>query len=289
MKKVAIALTFTTCLILASSGINAQASGSTESFSCGDPNLISVSGSSQVEIESSCVGDTGTFAASYAVSGNWAGAIMKSSNRTYSTAVGRISIPSRSTSSCLGSAYTGWVGIGGVSTTNKLMQAGFIYAKGSSYPRAFYEYITPNLELPVQYVNSVPLHPGDDVEFKVIFDRSNSQAEFVITNLSTADHVSITTQLLNSDWDGTTAEWIDERPLQKTATGTRYLPPLANFGTADWYGSKAVMSDGAWHSIASEPYELDYMADGNTILASPDNGLTNSMSFTDYYHACSAG
>lgn len=86
--------------------------------------------------------------------------------------------------------------------------------------------------------------------------------------------------LSSSYYDGTYAEWIDERPSD--AFGP---VPLTNFGHINWTNTKAQKSNTTWYNLGSLSYLKEDMTQPEA-LAYP-NALSSSTTFTDWWYNCS--
>ena len=253
---------------------------SAETPVCSDLILDAASNEAIVSNQSLCVMPGVTATTTYDTTGIWSGVNVSSPTRTYSQVVGRLLVPSRKPTSCAGSTLASWVGIGGVNSAN-LIQAGLAYVKGSSFPQAFYEISSASQPGALTIFNMV-IKPGDTVHMSATFIRSVGIAELSVSDLATGISRTADIDVIDSTWDGTTAEWVDERLTLVSAQGTT-TTPLVDFGTNAWFGAKVIKSDGLWHSMASENNVIFDMENGSHQLAHPDSGFLQSMNWLDSF------
>ncbi len=121
-----------------------------------------------------------------------------------------------------------WVGIGGYS--DRLVQAG-TEQEGTRTHSAWYEYLNNNSEEtyhPMTYIDSLTINAGDSIHVYIAFQKANNRFEYYIANNTTGKSSSVYIDDVPADiyYDGTTAEWIVERPINER---TRYPYPLCNF------------------------------------------------------------
>jgi len=217
---------------------------------------------------------------------NWAGYDVEDSAGTYVAVQGNFHLspitPSYS-SLCAGNTYASWVGLGGVNT-GKLVQAGVLYSGQSSNPQAFYEFLRPGGGIEAKPLSQVIVSPNDYLHVYVAFSTSLQQVNFYVYDGTSGTSQSLIQHLdPNSYFDGSTAEWIDER----LAIGSS-ISPLSNFGNNDWSNVKVQRIDGVWYSLNSQTRHRFQMRGsyGGTILADPGTGPTSSTSFTDFFYGC---
>ena len=215
----------------------------------------------------------------------WSGYIVGSPTNRFSTVTGHLIVPAVSYT-CPTSSYGGWVGLGGYHTTS-LLQAGVYYLQSNNGPKLFYEYINGALDSYVVNLGTPGVKAGDDVQITVAWSPGLSGAIFTFTNFTQqhATNSKLVFGLPATYFDGTTAEWIDER---LTISGTP--SPLANYDMATWSQAKVMITDtGQYSDMTSEEQRPLGMTSGsNTLLSYPTGGATSSTSFTDHYFTCGA-
>ncbi len=190
-------------------------------------------------------------------------------------------------------ALGSWVGLGG-DTTNALVQAGTsVLASGyPGYPTygAWYEYLTSSGGgiLPVFFTN--PVVSGDNMYAEVDVDTTTSPPT---TSFLVADNTQSWGQLVNVQvanvYDGTSAEWIDERQWNK---------PLMNYGWTMWTHMADHHTNASWSTWTpaySEPTEWwimmtsdgnPYPSNGNREL-SQTTGTYSDSHMQNHWHNCS--
>jgi len=212
----------------------------------------------------------------------WAGFDAGWSSNLFIAVQGDFKQPTRGSTSCSNAQEVSWVGLGGTSSTLPLIQAGSGMDAGGGY-YAWYEYLKPGGGINLTKMPSVTVHPGDSMHSYVVHQTSGlGQTTFYVQDGTTGTSQSVIVNLDSTYYDGTTAEWIDERP---TASGGSPLP-LANFGTVNWTNVQAQKSTGTWYNLGSLLYnEIDMYA-GGVYLAYPQPP-SGSNTFTDNWYRCS--
>ncbi|HCR41542.1 MAG TPA: hypothetical protein DIW41_11640 [Lachnospiraceae bacterium] len=186
------------------------------------------------------------------------------------------------TSAVSGAASCEWVGIGGYPDAfgvAKLVQAGTVQF-GTSSHKAWYEYLNNSSEetnYPMTYIDSLSINAGNSIHVYISFQRANNRFEYYIANNSTGKSQAMYIDNVPSDifYDGTTAEWIVERPYNGA-----YMP-LCNYGTITLKTCQfTTNANNTWRKVGD--YNNDkitmYNDSGTTILSQPGS-ITNSDSF----------
>jgi hypothetical protein len=219
---------------------------------------------------------------------NWAGVDATSSSNTYIAVQGNFVQPTFQTSTCDNTAETSWVGLGGSGAGHPLLQAGTFAPLGGGSPYMFWEYVTSGGGgNGVSVFNpSYNVSPGDSMYQSVTYRQSDGNTTFYVADNSQSGHSGVVNIKLPGDWDGTTAEFVDERP----SYGTSYMN-LSKFSTITWSGAQAENTAGTWNWVGNISHNgfAMYNHTYTTLLADPDNGLTTSSSWTDYFHNCWGG
>jgi hypothetical protein len=170
-----------------------------------------------------------------------------------------------------------WVGLGGWNS-DSLIQDGTEIDQGATYI-PWYEWLGPAGTINITTLPDVTIHAGNQVFMYVTYEASNKEVGFYIADSDGTAH-SLVTSLGNGDFDGSTAEWIDERPLVNGA-----FPNLANYGSDPWTGAEAENNLGDYVPVkntASQTAVTMVGAEGN--LSVP--GTLGTSSFTDAYEHC---
>jgi len=221
----------------------------------------------------------GNGAASY----NWAGnALARAAAGTYVAIQGDIVQPTKNTS-CTGAALGNWIGLGGY-TSQKLIQAGTAYFPNEGTPRAWYEYLAAGSQNPPVTMSSVVVRAGDRIHAYVAVQKSTGQTTFYLYNTANGTNSSVVLNLsVSTYYDGSSAEWIDERPSVGGAP-----TPLGNFGSAVWTNVQAQNSVGSWLPFgASNPDRIKMLSSNDLSTLAYPNAPSNNSSFTDVYYKCS--
>jgi len=225
----------------------------------------------------------------YVAGPNWAGYKGVSGSTTGYVAVqGDFVVPSISSGAGCNSSlssYTGWVGLGGIGVP--LIQGGIVYGLGAATPSFFWEYVSPTGGLPVQNVTlptGQTLSAGDRIHIWVNYLTSSSTMNFGFSNLTKGYSGTITKPVSSAFYNGSTAEWIDERLTVTIPSGT-YYSQLYNFGNVAWTNMQVERSNFVWYGLSSQNYAGLVMVNSSSTLAQP-NALTTGNNFTDSYVNC---
>jgi len=150
------------------------------------------------------------------------------------------------------------------------------------------EHLKPDSPNPPELM-AVTVRPGDSIHVYVAYSTFFHQANFYIANNTItppSDHTVIKDFPDDGYYDGSTVEWIDERPSALIPGIPDPIPlDLANFGHVDWSNVQAWASDGNWYSLESTDRGSVSMWDGSTILALP-YAPSSPTSFTDQWTHC---
>ncbi|WP_051263400.1 G1 family glutamic endopeptidase [Tuberibacillus calidus] len=119
-----------------------------------------------------------------------------------------------------------WVGIGGINKENHLIQAGTEQQVDANGNKVFYFWWEqlPNYETKI---TSLSVHPGDQVFVYISYDPSDKTAWYFIENMTAGGYTNFEVDAGYS-YDGSTADWIVERPTI-FVNGKSSLSKLANF------------------------------------------------------------
>jgi hypothetical protein len=201
---------------------------------------------------------------------NWAGYI--NYGRTYGKVVAHWTQNSAHTCNCSGPTdESTWVGLGGVNYP-RLIQAGTdMYS--SNTPRAWWEYVGPNGSGVAEQVAGT-VRVGDDIAAAVNWNTSHTVATFGLTDNGTyLFNLSIS---LPSYYDGSTAEYINERPAVCSGNSCHY-PTLTNFVRTNFTLARAYLDGSATaNAFTSLPYE-SVVASSNGAFYSPPCGTSSTL------------
>lgn len=221
----------------------------------------------------------------YTASGNWAGWMMNNSTNNWVAAEGNYNQPQYHSTSCSNAHEVSWTGIGGNTNNSGLIQDGTEITPSGGYS-AWYEYLNSSgggISI-THFKQTVTIHPGDKIHTYVAYARSTGLTDFYVADDTTGTQGTAEATLGSSYYDGTTAEWIDERPTY-TVNGVNYLYPLLNYGSTSWNTLQGENVNGSWilpGNHSSDTY-LEMM-NGNRVLSLPSSFATST--FNDFYYAC---
>ena len=206
----------------------------------------------------------------YADSGNWSGALAQSQTNYPADQIEGSYYQTGYANTCgFGAGEASWVGLGGYNTIGgyqRLVQTGTgtnnDYQIDNNNNYAFYEWLISNTQGQqdgslgeVRYnQNEAPVAPGDELIPSLVVDYDRDTVDYslydVTQNLTytATGPIDSNNQNLGSFVDGTTAEWIDEAPLEYTdAQGD-----LAEYPLRTWYNRNIAWTypaDGGYFNI----------------------------------------
>ncbi len=157
-------------------------------------------------------------------------------------------------------AEASWIGIGGVKSKD-LIQVGtqsFADHQGKIYYYAFYE-ILPKVAIPL----SMEVHAGDKISAQVL-ETSSDTWLISIRNDTTGE---IFTKTLNYKSSHSSAEWIEERPIEAS---TGEFLPLDDFQAVTFNSASATMNGRVTNlKDSTADAEPITMRQGGIVLATP--------------------
>lgn len=183
-------------------------------------------------------------------------------------------------------AEVDWVGLGGANT-NDLVQIGTGWtnsdlnlSNGINHD-AWYEVLP---QQPYWQVLGLSTSPGDVIFAEV--GHYSGGAFMYISDNSTGNVVNFDVAVPN--YDGTSAEWIGERPtVTPSGGGASNYTRLTDFQQLNWRND-SVNVEAAWQpqgSVDNTVYNM-YSDNSQTLLADPYLIGTDLKSFTDYWDNC---
>jgi len=193
------------------------------------------------------------------------------------------------TTSCANTLMSDWVGLGGVTSGSLIQDGTYSPSHDLASPSAWYEYIGPNHSNNAISMPSVTVHEGDHIHNLVLIQKSTGQTTFYVQDGTTGTSQSVIVNLNTSIYyDGTSAEWVDERPTN-AITGNYYTLP--DFGVVHWTNAKAYNLHGDWLDFGNHsPVLLKMTSDGTskgTWLAQPNLPPIDNVTYDDQqYNAC---
>lgn len=221
---------------------------------------------------------------------NWSGYYV--TGKTFNTVYGDIVQPSIS-SAAYNTYCSYWVGLGGcINNSEKLVQCGtastYSVSSGKDY-YAWYEYLgTDGNGVSEIRIDNLAVNPGDKIHFYCSFQRDNNIANFYIANNTTGKSQSFKVTLSSSIYyDGSTAEWIVERPLLVYSDFRTEYAKLSKYDECIWTNCHAMDMNGTIHSISSTSINsvgINMRRTGSNVLLSSVSDI-NGDSFTCNWHA----
>ena len=214
---------------------------------------------------------------------NWGGYVDHyAANNTFASVQGDFTEPP--CNSTISNTYEcSWVGLGGY-TSARLVQSGTEVDKinGSASYYAWYEYLGNGVGVNEITLPSLNVRAGDKIHILVSFESANNQLNCYVADNTSGTSQSVVVNLsAGTYYDGSTAEWIDERP---TVNGS--YSALTNYGSNSWTNCQAYLtSSSTWQALGSLTYDQVTMVqypDCSYALSQP-NALSSTTSFTDFW------
>jgi hypothetical protein len=234
--------------------------------------------------EADVAGADGFGGVSTATTSIWAGYVSKeSSSSYYGNVEGSWVEPSISSSSCSGATHLTWVGIGGYNS-QQLLQDGT-----DQNNRPWFEYLGNNgtgVNI-TSFPTNITIKSGDTVE--AITEYTGGTAYYLVEDETTGQTTTASVSGASPYYDGSSAEFIDER----TSFGTARIPsPLADFGVTHWTEAQAATT-----SAYKSPQPLSSLTNvtqlsmlngnDNHTLAVPENEGFGGYTFETSWKNCS--
>ncbi|HEX8003777.1 MAG TPA: G1 family glutamic endopeptidase [Mycobacteriales bacterium] len=213
----------------------------------------------------------------------WSGGVDKGGGYLYHAAQATFGVPTYATTCADPEDELLWVGLGGYGTTS-LIQAGVDLNEGAPY--AWLEYISATHDstaLPMSSLRSdTPRFASGDTAYAYVdYDAARSWAHFTVRNATTGATATYVKALGREYYDGTSAEFIDERPTWGYTTWRLSRHSYANFSYA-----QALDQYNVWRGGQTVPnVQLDMRVDGRTLNRT--SGWTSTHAFRMSWVTCS--
>jgi hypothetical protein len=199
---------------------------------------------------------------------------------------GRYVQPESHPDSCRGSRLVTWVGLGELGPGEGLVQAGTGIDEDNDY-FAWFEWIRKGAPRSIQIHRIKPLdgfiHPGDNMYVSLTYSQANHILNFYVANNTRKKAQAVVIKRFpgNVFYDGSSAEWIAERPSVH-----RIAAPLKNFGSVTWRGARVLENDGDYVKAGNLPRTRINMKIGRRTLASSSPLTPDGKSFTSTWNRC---
>lgn len=190
-------------------------------------------------------------------------------------------------SNCNSNTYEStWVGLGGNIGSSSLVQTGTAMntKNGGRNYYAWYEYLSANHPNPEIVFTRVTVRPGDRIHCYCSFQRSNNKFNAYIANNTNGTSQAVIVNISASEYyDGTSAEFINERPYLSNGTST-WLAPLTKYGTTNWTNCQVFRTTSTWTNLGSLSSTRVIMTNGSRTLATPSglSGKTFTSTWNNY-------
>lgn len=213
-------------------------------------------------------------------SSNWSGYYTSSGYNQWDAVEGAFVQPTDMSQSA-NKFESSWVGLGGVNS-GALIQDGTQMNAGQY--SAWYEYLgNGGAGVPEINFDNISVNPGDEIYAYTSYDASTGNAYFFVEDETDGTSQSTTVNLGSDYYDGSTAEWINERP---EVGGS--LAQLANYGSQTWTGAEAFdVTSNAYDDLGNVSNCAIDMCSSSGQLLSCAGSLQSPTSFTDTW--CASG
>jgi len=241
------------------------------------PTLHHPAATSQQSTPGTPIADTWT-------SGNWAGTVVDNGDQYVAT---QGDWPQSYAVDCgCGTSDTDestWTGLGGWNSSS-LLQEGTDMQGTPSNIFPWYEYLhqcpadNPSCNPPEIPINSLPVGGGMDVHTYTAYQASTGQTNFLVC--AGGNCQSVIAYLDGSYYDGSSAEWIYERPCYGQPDGSCYNKPITNFEYNNWTGSAQNTAQN-WVGLNDVGgYGVSMVNGNNQTLVAP-TAYTSGSTYTD--------
>jgi len=217
-------------------------------------------------------------------SDNWSGWLATSSYNEWDQVNGHFIAPTYHSTPCSPSDVSSWVGLGGDGNVG-LIQDGVSMESGYN-PIPWYEWVGPNnTGVAEQEMPGVTVHQGDSMEAYVEPGSTSGSWIFGLVDFTTNTSNAVTVTNIGSYYNGTTAEFIDERP----EVNNQYSA-LLNYSSDTWTSANVHDIYGYWNPVgnsALNPENMIMMDPSNNAMSAPSSLNSSGNGFTEYWHSCS--
>lgn len=214
---------------------------------------------------------------------NWSGYDNYDKEQFYKESTAYYFQPVAHTTDCHPNSAVFWAGLGGVNNTARLAQDGTGINFGLKQYQAWSEVLPEQKEI-VAVNPEFFATPEEEFQAKVEY-KSQTQFGMYLYNFKTGEHRSFTATVKQDSWDGSTSEFISERPTYDTTElwgKNKDLPGLTNFETAEMegYSNNEPIDTYGHNAFIMKETLLDDLT-----LAEP-GAIEGNAFFTDYHKHC---
>jgi hypothetical protein len=174
---------------------------------------------------------------------NWSGYVDRTS--TYFTSVVGHWIQNGSDSAGSNAQCT-WVGLGGFNSGDLLQDGTAEF--NNARPVSFFEYL--GAAGTVTMINEAPVNVDDNIAAAVTYNTGTGEVDFGVTDDGTYV-VNVPKLGLENDWDGTTGEFIDERP--DDCAPKLCFQPLTDYVKTTWTDARVYTSSAELNVASADP------------------------------------
>lgn len=218
---------------------------------------------------------------------NWSGYVATGGKNAFAQVQGDFVQPTVQ-SGCNSNTYEStWVGLGG-NTSSSLVQTGTAMntRNGGRNYYAWYEYLSTSHPNPEIVFTKVTVRPGDRIHCYCSFQRANNKFNAYVANNTNGTSQSVIVNISSSEYyDGTSAEFINERPSLSNGSQS-WTAPLTRYGTTNWTNCQVFRTTSTWTNLGSLSTTRLIMVsdDGRRTLATPSglSGRTFTSTWNNY-------
>lgn len=222
---------------------------------------------------------------------NWAG-VEASLRSDYRRAQGQARVPASLNGTCPDvSNLSLWVGVGGNPGSGLLQNGVSTYDLSYQSMFAWWEAISPSHDTQMVDVAGSWANPGDLTYLNTYYSLNAGNVQFTWYNLTTGNYLptvyvsSYAGEPISGYYDGTTAEFIDERAYSNVTHGFEDLRAFGYLGWKEAYVARAQMAD---HYVSEFPYSLVemYGSSGTHLAGLSGGALAGPGNWNVHWLAC---
>jgi Peptidase A4 family len=218
-------------------------------------------------------------------SDNWSGYLDNQTAQPFTKVVAHFIQPGMGSCACAAPAETdevSWVGLGGFAGSSKLLQDGTELLANSPV-LTWFEYLGGKTVTEI-VTNEVGI--GADVAAAVTYTAASKSATFAeVSGGRTLS--SVTEPGMDVDYDGSTAEFINERPTH--CFPSHCFRPLANYGKMQWSQARVFNSSGVFAAGDSQFFPAGIVMTTDSSLQGAGCGPAVVLSFPEHLAVAANG
>ena len=215
---------------------------------------------------------------------NWSGYVARAptNENTWVGITGSFKQPSYHPTKCKYARLSTWVGLG-----NKRLVQGGTEIDSDHRIHPWIEYLQPNFDSQSVRLPGLNIKANHRMRITLFYQVANERLVISYFDTSTGESTKAFVKNLPHDfYDGTTGEFIDERPSEYFDGVFRGYYNLPDYDRTEWYATKLFTKDGKWQKLAkANPHRLAMVLRGK-ILSAPGYLKPDGKSFTNNFVRC---